>query len=254
MVQYKVDTLVLTEAKIDSSFLNQQFHIEGFCLPYRLDRNKHGGGVLVYIREDIPCNILKKTFLPVDIEGIFIELNLRKHKWLLCAIHCPPNQKDDYFFNHLGKAIDVYHQTFDKFLLIDYFNAEDTELCLSQFLFEYDAKNIVLEKICFKSKDSPCCIDLFITNSPNSFQNTSTVTTRLSDFNKMIITILKATFTKSKLKVITYRDFKLFNEEKFKTDLENSLRITNISSHHVFEKNSLEVLGRHAPIRNKIIS
>ena len=42
MVEYKVDILVLTETKIDSSFLNQQFHIEGFCLPYRLDRNKHG--------------------------------------------------------------------------------------------------------------------------------------------------------------------------------------------------------------------
>ena len=37
MVQYKVDILYLTETKIDSSFLNQQFYIEGFCLPYRLD-------------------------------------------------------------------------------------------------------------------------------------------------------------------------------------------------------------------------
>ena len=72
MVQHKVDILVLTETKIDSSFLNQQFHIEGFCLPYRLNRNKHGREVLVYIREDIPSKILKKTILPNDIEGIFI--------------------------------------------------------------------------------------------------------------------------------------------------------------------------------------
>ena len=47
MAKYKVDILVLDETKIDSSFLNQQFHIEGFCLPYRLDRNTHGGRVLV---------------------------------------------------------------------------------------------------------------------------------------------------------------------------------------------------------------
>ena len=124
------------------------FHIEGFCLPYRLNRNKHGGGALVYIREDIPSKTLKKIFLPDDIKGIFIEVNLRKHKWLLCATYNPPNQNDHYFFNHLGKAIDVYHQTYDKFLLIGYFNAEDTEPCLSQFLFEYDAKNIVSEKAC----------------------------------------------------------------------------------------------------------
>ena len=59
----------------------------------------------------------------------------------------------------------------------------------------------------------------------------------------MVITVLKATFTKSKPNVITYRDFKLFNEEKLKTDLTNSLRIANISSYHAFEKMFLKVLG-----------
>ena len=123
-----------------------------------------------------------------------------------------------------------------------------------QFLFEYDAKNIASEKKCFKSKDNPTCIDLFITNSPNGFQNTSTTTTGLSDFHKMVMTVSKATFTKSTPKVITFRDFKLFNEEKFKTDLQNSLRITTISSYYVFEKIFLKVLGRHAPIKNKTIT
>ena len=48
----------------------------------------------------------------------------------------------------------------------------------------------------------------------------------------MVITVLKATFTKSKPNVVTYRDFKLFNEKKKK----NVSRITNISSYYVFEK------------------
>ena len=69
----------------------------------------------------------------------------------------------------------------------------------------------------------------------------------------MVITVLKATFTNSKPKVITYRDFKLFNEEKCKTYLKNSLRITVISSYHVFEEIFLKVLGRHASIKNKTI-
>ena len=53
-VQNKVDILVLTETKIDFNFSNQQFYIEGFCLPFWLDRNIHGGGILIYIPEDIP--------------------------------------------------------------------------------------------------------------------------------------------------------------------------------------------------------
>ena len=50
----------------------------------------------------------------------------------------------------------------------------------------------------------------------------------------MVITVLKVTFT-SKPKVIAYRDFKVFNEEKCKTDLKDSLRITNIPSYYVFD-------------------
>ena len=134
----------------------------------------------------------------------------------------------------MGKSIDVYHQPYNKFLLIGDFNVEDAKPCLSQFLFEHDAKNIVSEETCFKSKNSPSCIDLFITNSPNSFQNTSTITTGLSDFRKMVITVLKINFTKNKPKVITYRDFKLFNEERFKTDLKIYLRARNILSYHDF--------------------
>ena len=88
------------------------------------------GGNLVYTREGNPSKILKKAFLSDDIEGIFIELNVRKHKSLLCATYHLPNQKHDHFFNHLGKAIDIYHQTYDKFLLIDDFKAEDADPCL----------------------------------------------------------------------------------------------------------------------------
>ena len=54
-----------------------------FSAPFRLDRNKFGGGVLIYVREDIPCKQLTKHILPDNIEGIFVEINLRKTKWLL---------------------------------------------------------------------------------------------------------------------------------------------------------------------------
>ena len=57
-------------------------------------------------------------------------------------------------------------------MFVGYFNAEESEPCLSQFLYEYNAKNIVKESTCFKNVLNPSCIDLFIANSPMSFQNT----------------------------------------------------------------------------------
>ena len=77
-----------------------------------------------------------------------------------------------------------------------------SNFCLSMM----QKKNIASEKAYFESKDNPSCIDLFITSSPNSLQNTSTTKKRLSDFHKMVIAILKVTFLKSKSKVITYID------------------------------------------------
>ena len=78
LVRGKVDILVITETKLDSTFPTSQFLIGGYNEPYRFDRNRNGGDVLIYVREDITDHKLSH-----DIKGIFVELNLRKNKWLL---------------------------------------------------------------------------------------------------------------------------------------------------------------------------
>ena len=54
IIKKNIDVLVITETKLDSSFPNSQFMIERFSMPYRFDRNRFGGGVTVYVRDDIP--------------------------------------------------------------------------------------------------------------------------------------------------------------------------------------------------------
>ena len=69
--------LLISEPKFDSSFSLNQFHIDGLTTPYRLDRNQNGGGIMLYIREDIPSKSLTEIKLDNEIENIFIEINLR---------------------------------------------------------------------------------------------------------------------------------------------------------------------------------
>ena len=74
-VKGKVDVLMITETKLNDSFPTMQFNIEGYHT-FRLDRNEYGGGILQYVRDDIPSK-----FIPMrnsTIEGFFIELNSRK--------------------------------------------------------------------------------------------------------------------------------------------------------------------------------
>ena len=83
LIQGKVDILIITETKLDDSFPIDQFIISGYSKPYRLDRNRNGGGIIIYIREDIPSKQINLLKLPDDIENIFIEVNLYKTKWLM---------------------------------------------------------------------------------------------------------------------------------------------------------------------------
>ena len=50
------------------TFPTSQFLIEGYSEPYRFDRSRNGGGVLIYVREDIPSKPLTGHKLPHDIE------------------------------------------------------------------------------------------------------------------------------------------------------------------------------------------
>ena len=46
-----IDILCVDETKLDACYPNAQFHIEGYQFPpFRRDRNKHGGGKMVFVR------------------------------------------------------------------------------------------------------------------------------------------------------------------------------------------------------------
>ena len=145
----------------------------------------------------------------------------------------------------------MYACSYDKVLLVGDINAHVNETCISNFIYQNHLKNIVKEHTCFKNLENPTCIDLFLTNFPNSFQNTMAVSTGQSDFHKMIVTVLKNSFTKLKPKEIHYRCYKSFNRNLFRSELK--LTIANISNYEEFESIYLKVLEKHAPFKIKTV-
>ena len=168
---------MIQETKLDSSFPVQQFALAGYSEPYRIDRNREGGGVLIYVREDIPSKLLSKHNFTKNVEGLFLEINLRKSKLLFFAGYrfdhevCGLSKTD--FLEQISFALDKY-STYDKILLAGDFNIDKEEEILQEFLFEQNMKNIVKDDTCYKSIENPSCIDLFLTSSPLCFQNTTT--------------------------------------------------------------------------------
>ena len=68
---------MVSETKLDDTFPTSQFLMQGYSTPFRKDRTSKGGGILLYVRENIPCKIIK-TETDAYHEGFFIENNLRK--------------------------------------------------------------------------------------------------------------------------------------------------------------------------------
>ena len=99
-----VDILMVTETKINKPFPRSWFIIPGFTSPYLFDRTKEGGGILFYIREDIPSKLLNISYIVSDIECLGIEVNLRKVKWLVI---CSYNPYKNCISNHLENLIKV---------------------------------------------------------------------------------------------------------------------------------------------------
>ena len=98
---------------------------------------------------------------------------------------------------------------------------------MSNFLNTYHLKNIVKRKTYFKSPDRPSCIDLILTNSSRSFQDTCTVETGLSDFHKLVVTVLRLYFPKQKPNIQTFRDYKRFQNDLFRSELDYELSKLN---------------------------
>ena len=97
-IKGNVDALMISGTKIDDIFPVGQFLIEGCCTPYRLDRNSKGGGILWYVREDIPSNLITVDISP--IESFYVKLNLRNNKW---SINCSYKPHKSFIGNHLDR-------------------------------------------------------------------------------------------------------------------------------------------------------
>ena len=248
--QKNLNVLCIAETK--RSFPDNQFMIDGFSIPYRLDRNSYGGGVIIYVREDIPSKLLTSFCFTNVIEGIFVEINFRKSKWLLCGTYNPPSQCDQYFFDSISLGLDFFC-IYEKILLVGDFNAKIGEAVFDHFLDQYDLKAVNKEPTCYKNVNNPSRIDFILTNNPKSFYNTKTIPIGLSDYHQLVLSIFKTTFVKAAPKEMIYRDFKNFDQNVFDEEVSGNFFKENIKSYKTFEENFLQALNKFAPLKKKVL-
>lgn len=254
-IKEKLDVLMISETKLDNTFPISEFLIEGFSTPYRLDRNKNGGGIMLYVREDIPSKLLVKQYSDKETENFFVELNLRSKKWLVSCSYNPHTNLIEDHLNHVRRNIDYFLSEYGNFIVLGDFNAEMNNHFMEEFCHSYNLKHLIKEPTCFKNPEKPTCIDLILTNHPKSFHQSLATETGLSDFHKLTVTVLKSYFRKQEPKIVMYRDYKNFSNDRFRDELVKELSNKNILAEQfeMFKGIILKVLDKHAPLKKKYI-
>ena len=204
------------------------------------------------MREDIPSKALKTSF---SKQGIFIEINLKKRKWLIFGGYNPNKSFITEYLSELSTQMDILLGSYDNVLIMGDFNSELPEPSMAHFYSMYGLKNLINEPTCYKNPLNPTSIDLMLTNMHKLFQHSKVFDIGLSDFHKMTVTVMKMTYHKLKPKVISYRDYSRYCNENFKRDLTISLQQFHAQNipYELFEKTLMIVLNLHAPIKQKYL-
>ena len=95
--------------------------------------------------------------------------------------------------------------------------------------------------------ENASCIDLILTNKPRSSQIKCVIETRLSDFHRMTVSVLKTQIRKLPPKVVTTRDFKKFENERFMDSLKLTLNSQDVENPQIFFELCRNEIKPHAP-------
>ena len=181
--------LMVSETKIDESFTKGQVIIEGFGVPYRVDWNGDGGGIMLFVRKDISSKLL-------SIENsltwhFFVEINLRKKKWLLSCSYNPDRENIENHLETLSNNLVLYSFSYENLIIIGDFNICVEDISMSGFCDTFDFKSIIKGATCYQNLENPSSIGLILTNNPRSLRISGVIEAGLLDFHRMVVTVMK---------------------------------------------------------------
>ena len=87
-----------------------------------IHRNSFGGGIMLYVRDDIPSNLSKVESLPV--EGFYVELKLRSKNWLINYSYNPNRNAIGSHLESLSDFLDFHSPSYSNIIILGDFNVE----------------------------------------------------------------------------------------------------------------------------------
>ena len=114
---------------------------------------------MLFVREYIPSKLLSVENSPT--EAFFIEINLRKKKWLLSCSYNPSRENIENNCETLRKS-KTYSSSYENLIIVGDFNVCVDEIFMSGFCDTFGLQSLIKDATCYKNPENPSSIDLIL--------------------------------------------------------------------------------------------
>ena len=226
----KIDILALNETKISETACDSVIIIKGINHE-RYDRNRHGGEVLVYIKDTITYDsILDSDLESNSLETVSIKIKPKCAKsFVIIAWYCPPKHKIDDILN-IEKLYKNHDKSDTEVIIMGDSNCDDLPdqdkssivAKLRAFYKQYQFKQLI-RKATRTTNRSSILLDHFATNKHNNIASSRSRTIGFSDHD-LIFGMRKSSGSMHKeIKIINCRNTKHYTPELFRKALKSLL-------------------------------
>ena len=259
-----VDILCITESKLSDKYVNNDFSFDGYKL-YRKDRLGNSGGLLAWIRADIPH--FRDINLELDnvndhIESMVFNLTVKREQWYLLLTYKNPKVSNQLFVDMLssfynslltgGKAKEIV-------MLGDVnINLLNIPNCLNDMFDVYGLTNLIHSPTCYKSLNGTLIDPVVVVNS-NRFYAPINVQCGMSDWHNLVGCITRLSIPRAPPKTIVYRSYKHFDQNAFVKDISCApFHVTevldDVDDKYWFMSNLYkDIVNQHAPMKKRVL-
>ena len=173
--------MCIVETWLDNSVSDNELYLSNYQL-FRLDRNRHGGGIAIYVHFSLSCSIILQGG-PFDLE--FLSISVLSHssfcKLCLCLFYRPPSSHVSIFDNLFHTLQILNPAKFSSFLLLGDFNVNfcnpDHFLFshIRDIMLSFSLNQVVPSYTHVSPSGIPSLIDLAMLANIEQLQNCTTI-------------------------------------------------------------------------------
>ena len=253
------DICFFSETKLDDTFNQSSFDVPGYKA-FRHDRNSSGGGLIAYVRSNLPARRRHELEFAMPLESIVLDVSINNRKWAIVGVYRPPSMDNKIFTDLFTRGMDLISTKIDNVLTLGDLNYDCLDRTRGSTLLDlcdiFDFKNIFKTATCFMKNCQPSLVDVILTNLCFGALNFGC---GISDWHKMIGVAVRGAEVREQKQKTKYRSFKNYDPNEFNED------VSQVPFHaaYVFddiddiywahERLLTDIIDKHAPVKERVL-